>query len=375
MTNIAYLCIFFVMNKDELFMKKAIELAKKAKNKTCPNPLVGAVIVKEGKIIGQGYHKKAGLPHAEVEAINSVKDRNQLKDATIYVNLEPCNHYGRTPPCSLAIINSGIKRVVIGMRDINKKASGGIERLKGAGIDVKVGVLEDEAKKLNEVFIENTLNRKPFFIMKAAMLLNGCIAVKGGVSQWITSEKARRFSHRLRGTNSAVLVGINTIIMDDPLLTCRIKGYRQPKRVVLDMNLKIPISAKIFSEYPNNIYIITSKNSDDAKKRILRAMDVNIVECDTENGEFNPADLSEKLLENEICSCIVEGGSRTHGYFLKNKLYNKAYLLYAPKITGSYGAFNVAGFDAPKDLNEAIKLIDTKCKKIGDDILFEGYFK
>ena len=355
-------------------MRRAIELAKKAKGRTCPNPLVGAVIVKNGKIIGEGYHKRAGLPHAEVEAINSVKGKNLLKGATIYVNLEPCNHYGKTPPCSIAIIKSGIKRVVIGMRDVNEKARGGVERIKSAGIDVKVGVLEDDARKLNEVFIENMVNKKPFFIMKAAMFLNGCISAKGGLSKWITSEKSRKLVHRLRGLNSAVLVGINTILMDDPLLTCRVRGYKQPKRVVLDKNLRIPLTANIFSKYPENIYIVTSKQSDDAKKRVLRAMDVNIIECELNGYEFDPKDLSKKLLENEICSCLVEGGSRTHGYFLKHKLYNKAYLFYAPKITGSYGAFNVAGFEAASTPDDAIRLNEVKCKSIDGDILIEGYF-
>ena len=362
------------MNTDEFFMKRAIELAKKGRGKTCPNPMVGAVIVKNGQIIGEGHHKKAGLPHAEVEAINSVKDKTLLNGATLYVNLEPCNHYGRTPPCSLAIIQSGIKRVVIAMRDVNEQAKGGIERLKEAGIEVEVGVLENEAKRLNEVFIENITYKKPFFTMKAAMFLNGCISVKGGISKWITSEKSRRLVHRLRGLHNAVLVGINTVIMDDPLLTCRIKGYRQPKRVVLDKNLKIPITANIFSKYPENIYIITSKAADNAKKRVLEAMDVNIIECKVRNGEFDPDELSKKLLENDICSCLVEGGSRTHGYFLKHKLYNKAYLFYAPKISGSYGAFNVAGFEAPKSPSDAIALKETVCKKIGEDLLIEGCF-
>ncbi len=355
-------------------MKRAIELAKRAKGKTCPNPLVGAVIVKNGKVIGEGYHKRAGLPHAEVEAINSVKNKKLLKGATLYVNLEPCNHFGRTPPCSIAIIKSGIKRVVIGMRDVNEQARGGIERLKNSGIEVQTGILEKEAKKLNEVFIENIVNKRPFYVMKAAMLLNGCISVKGGTSKWITSEKSRRIVHRLRGTHSAVLVGINTILMDDPLLTCRIRGYKQPKRVVLDTNLKIPVTANIFSKYAENIYIVTSAQSDQAKKRVLEAMDVNIIECKLKNDEFDPVDLSKKLLEREICSCLVEGGSRTHGYFLKHRLYSKAYLFYAPKITGSYGAFNVAGFEAPKDLSEAINLKYTTCKKIKEDILIEGYF-
>ncbi len=359
---------------DEIFMNRAISLAKKATGKTCPNPLVGAVIVKNVKIIGEGYHKKCGMPHAEVEAINSVKNKDDLKGATIYVNLEPCNHYGKTPPCSLAIEQSGIKRVVIGMLDVNKKASGGAEYLKSRGINVESGILEDKAKKLNEIFIENVANKKPFFIMKAAMLLNGAIAVKGGVSKWITSEKALRFSHKLRGVYDAVGVGINTIIMDDPLLTCRIKGYKQPKRVIFDANLRIQTSATLFSKYSNNIYIVTSRYAEGSKKRVLKAMGINIVECDIQNGEFDPVDLSHKLLENDICSCVIEGGSRTHGYFLKHGLYNKAYLFYAPKICGSYGAFNVVGSDAPSDLNNVNMLNDIHCKNIGKDILIEGYF-
>ncbi|WP_051904534.1 bifunctional diaminohydroxyphosphoribosylaminopyrimidine deaminase/5-amino-6-(5-phosphoribosylamino)uracil reductase RibD [Hippea jasoniae] len=362
------------MTDDEIFMSKALKLAKKAKGKTCPNPMVGAVIVKNSKIIAEGYHKKAGKPHAEVEAINSVKDKSLLKGATMYVTLEPCNHYGRTPPCSLAIIKSGIKRVVIAMKDPNKTASGGIERLKKAGIEVKVGVLEEKAKKLNEVFIENITNKKPFYIMKAAMLLNGLIALKGGNSKWITNPSSRRFAHRLRGTHSAILVGINTILMDDPLLTCRIKGYRQPKRVILDANLKTPVSANIFSVYPDNIIIITSPNAPEAKKRVLEATGATIVECKTKNGEFDKDHLNKLLLELEICSVVVEGGSRTHGYFLKHRLYNKAYLFFAPKLSGSYGAFNAVGSEAVKSPRDAVKLSNISCKYIDNDILIEGYF-
>ncbi len=361
-------------NADEIFMKRAILLAKRAIGRVCPNPLVGAVIVKNGVVVGEGYHKKSGMPHAEIEAINSVKHQDDLKNATIYVNLEPCNHYGKTPPCSLAIEKSGIKRVVIGMLDINKEASGGAKYLKSKGIEVEVGVLEDDARKLNEVFIENIDNRKPFFVMKAAMLLNGSIAVKGGVSKWITSQKALRFSHRLRGMYDAVGVGINTIMMDDPLLTCRIGNYKQPKRVVFDMNLRIPISSAIFGKYLHNVYIVTSSYADNTKKRILKAMNIKTIECDVKNGEFEPEHLCNALLENDICSCVIEGGSRTHGYFIKYGLYNKAYLFYAPKITGSYGAFNVVGSDAPSDLSNVSKLKDVNCKMIGEDILVEGYF-
>ncbi len=359
---------------DEIFMQRAISLAKRAIGRTCPNPLVGAVIVKNGVVIGEGYHKKAGMPHAEIEAMNSVANKEDLNGATMYVNLEPCNHYGKTPPCSVAIEKSGIGRVVIAMLDINKKASGGAEYLRSKGIDVVVGVMENEARRLNEVFIENMKNKKPFFVMKAAMLLNGSIAVKGGVSKWITSQKALRFSHRLRGIYDAVGVGINTIIMDDPLLTCRIGNYKQPKRVVFDMNLRIPISSSVFGKYPNNVYIVTSEFAEGAKKRVLKAMNINILECDVKNGEFEPEGLCDVLLENDICSCVIEGGSRTHGYFIKNNLYNKAYLFYAPKISGSYGAFNVVGSDAPLSLSDVSVLKKVSCNMVGEDILVEGYF-
>ncbi len=367
--------MYFVnMNQDELFMRHAVQLAKKARGKTSPNPMVGAVITKNGQIIGEGYHKKAGLPHAEIEAMNSVKNKDDLTGATIYVNLEPCNHFGRTPPCSEAIIKSGIKRVVIGMRDPNLKARGGAERLKQNGIEVKIGVLEKDVNRLNEIFITNITKLKPFFVMKAAMLLNGNIAVKGGVSKWITSEKSLRFSHKLRGLYDAVIVGINTVIMDDPMLTCRIRGYKQPKRVILDANLRIPLSSKLFSKYPNNIYIITNHNRQENKIRTLLAMGANIIECDTEKGVFIPEKLSQALLQYDICSALVEGGSRAHGYFLTNSLYDKAYLFYAPKITGSYGAFNVVGADAPYDLEHVHNLKNAKCRDVGDDFLIEGYF-
>ncbi len=359
---------------DEAFMRRAISLAKRAVGRTCPNPLVGAVVVKNGEIIGEGYHKKAGMPHAEVEAINSVRNRDDLKGATIYVNLEPCNHYGRTPPCSKLIQKSGISRVVIAMLDVNSKASGGAQYLRDNNIEVTVGVLEDEARKLNEVFIENIENKKPFFVMKAAMLLNGSIAVKGGVSKWITSEKALKFSHRLRGIYDAVGVGINTVIMDDPLLTCRTGSYKQPKRVIFDANLRIPISSALFSKYQDNIYVVTSRFAEDSKKRVLKAMDINTIECDMKNGEFDPDDLCKQLLSNDICSCVIEGGSRTHGYFIKNRLYNKAYLFYAPKIAGSYGAFNVVGGDAPSNLSDVSTIKDIDCRKIGEDIMIKGYF-
>ncbi|MGB9745200.1 MAG: bifunctional diaminohydroxyphosphoribosylaminopyrimidine deaminase/5-amino-6-(5-phosphoribosylamino)uracil reductase RibD [Desulfurella sp.] len=362
------------MDKDELFMKKAIELAKKGLYKTCPNPAVGAVIVKDGKIIGKGYHKKAGTDHAEVVAIKSVKDKTMLDGATMYVTLEPCNHYGKTPPCSIAILNSNIKRVVIGMLDVNKTASGGAEFLKSHGIEVVSGILEKECRDLNKIFITNITKQRPFYAMKAAMLLNGCISIKGGVSKYITSTKSLEYVHRLRSRYNGVLVGINTVLMDDPLLNCRLKRCGQPKRIVLDAFLKIPLSARIFGFEPQNIYIATSVSSDSNKKSILKSMGVNILECASTSDGIDLIDLSKKLLEKDICSVLVEGGSRIHGSFLNANLYDKVHLFYAPKITGSYGAFNVIGSQAASDFSEVKNLKDYNCKKIGDDIIIEGYF-
>jgi diaminohydroxyphosphoribosylaminopyrimidine deaminase/5-amino-6-(5-phosphoribosylamino)uracil reductase len=362
------------VNEDEMFMKKAIELAKKGLYKTCPNPAVGAVIVKDGKIIGKGYHKKAGLDHAEVVAIKSVSDKSLLNGATMYVTLEPCNHYGKTPPCSLAILNSQIKRVCIGMLDVNKTASGGAQFLKEKGLDVTVGCLEEECRKLNEIFITNVTKQRPFYAMKAAMLLNGCISIKGGVSRYITSKESLEYVHRLRSRYNGILVGINTILMDDPLLNCRINRCSQPKRIVLDAFLKIPLSAKIFTFDPTNIYIATTASSDLNKKSILQSMGVNIVECALSGDGIDLFDLSKKLLERNICSVLVEGGSRVHGSFLNANLYDKAHLFYAPKITGSYGAFNVIGSQAASDFSEVKNLKTYTCKKIGNDIMIEGDF-
>ncbi len=363
------------MGKDEFFMSKAINLAKRSFYKTSPNPLVGAIIVKNGRVLGKGYHKKFGMPHAEIEAIRSVKNKQELKGATLYVNLEPCNHHGKTPPCSEAIIESGIGRVVIGMRDPNPVARGGVERLRDASIDVEVGVLERECRKLNEVFITNVVHERPFFVMKAAMLLNGAIAVKGGVSKWITSQESLRYAQRLRGMYDGVLVGVNTIIMDDPMLTCRLRGYKQPRRIVLDTNLRVPVSAKIFAKFPENVYVLCSDHSDDKKRKTLMAMGVNVVVLKDRKGVFDPVNLSRRLFELGIYSVLVEGGSRVHGYFVDNKMYDKAYLFFAPRICGSYGSFNVVGSEAPSSLGAAEKLIEATCKRVGDDFLLEGYFK
>lgn len=354
-------------------MSRAIQLAKKAIGKTCPNPVVGAVIVKDGEIIGEGYHRKVGLSHAEAEAIKSVKDKTKLLGSTMYVTLEPCNHYGRTPPCTLAILNSGINRVVVALEDPNPRSSHGIDVLKQKGIETKIGVLEKEARELNEVFITNIDKKRPFYALKAAMTLNGLIAVRGGNSQWITGEKARLHAHFLRSNYTAVLVGINTVHMDDPLLTCRLKGKtRQPFRIILDTFLKISLSSKIFSIYPRKILIACGKEADSDKQRKMRAMSAKIIKCKAKDGRIDLHDLSQKLFSLNICSVLIEGGSLVHGSFVKEGLVDKCFLFYGPILCGSHGAFNAIGCDAPDSLSQAPRLTDIKCRMFGEDILVEG---
>ncbi|MCD6223760.1 MAG: bifunctional diaminohydroxyphosphoribosylaminopyrimidine deaminase/5-amino-6-(5-phosphoribosylamino)uracil reductase RibD [Deltaproteobacteria bacterium] len=358
---------------DKRYMSRAIGLARKAMGKTCPNPVVGAVIVKNGKIIGEGYHKKAGLPHAEIEAVKSVKDKTKLLGSTMYVTLEPCSHYGRTPPCTLAILNSGIRRVVAATSDPNPESSHGMEVLRQKGIETEIGVLEKEARKLNEVFITNVRKKRPFYALKAAMTLNGLIAVRGGNSQWITGEKARLHVHFLRSIYNAILVGINTIHMDDPLLTCRFKKkIRQPFRIVLDTFLKISPSSKIFSVYPRKIIIICGEETDSDKQKKIRATGAKIIKCKVKDGRVDLHDLSQKLLSLDICSVMVEGGSLVHGSFIKEKLIDRCFLFYGPMLCGSHGGFNAIGCDAPDNLSQALKLTDIRCRMFDEDILVEG---
>jgi len=365
-------CIFKNMD-DEKYMRRAIQLAKKAMGKTCPNPVVGAVIVKDGEIIGEGYHRRAGFPHAEVEAIRSVKDKRKLLGSTMYVTLEPCNHYGRMPPCTLAILNSGIKRVVVAMEDPNPQSSHGTATLREKGIETKIGVLEREARELNEVFITNINKKRPFYALKAAMTLNGLIAVRGGNSQWITGEEARLYVHFLRSNFNAVLVGINTVHMDDSLLTCRLKKrVRQPFRIVLDAFLKISLSSRIFSAYPRKILIVCGEEISDEKQKKVRATGARIIKCKSKNGRIDLHDLSQKLLSLNICSVLVEGGSLVHGSFIKEGLVDKCFLFYGPLLCGSHGGFNAVGCDAPSSLSQALRLRDIKCRMLGEDILVEG---
>ncbi|MFH1541179.1 MAG: bifunctional diaminohydroxyphosphoribosylaminopyrimidine deaminase/5-amino-6-(5-phosphoribosylamino)uracil reductase RibD [Elusimicrobiota bacterium] len=361
---------------DRKYMQLAIKLAKKGAGKASPNPMVGCVIVKDGKIISKGYHKYFGGHHAEVEALKkclsnnnslrgdvSMADRPSLitKGATMYVNLEPCCHYNKkTPPCIPQIINSGIKKIVIALKDPNEFVSGkGIKQLQKNNVKCEIGILEDEAKKLNEVYIKYIKTKTPFVILKMAYSLDGKTKTKTGDSKWISSEKSRRIVHKVRTNVDAVLVGIGTVLKDNPCLTLHGTG-KNPTRIVLDDKLKTPFDSNILNAEAKTI-IATSKNSDKNKKEKLKKMGIGIIELPSKNNFLDIKKLLSKLGEIEISSLLVEGGETIAQSFLREKLVDKIMFFICPIIINDY----------PK-IKKAIKLKNVSLAKVDGDFLFES---
>jgi diaminohydroxyphosphoribosylaminopyrimidine deaminase/5-amino-6-(5-phosphoribosylamino)uracil reductase len=361
------------MDIDEVYMKRALSLAIKANWKTSPNPMVGAVLVKDGKVISEGYHKKAGLPHAEAEAI--MKAKEFVKGATLYVNLEPCCHRNkRTPPCTDIIINSGIKRVVIAMRDPNPMVSGkGIELLKKNKIEIKEGVLEKEAKILNEFYIKYITTKKPFVILKIAMTLDGKIATPTGESKWITSEESRQFVHKVRSKVDAILTACGTVLKDNPKLTSRIKGGKDPIRVIIDPELKIPLDYHVYNPPPKTITVVKKENLTEEKANILIDKGIDIITFDSDKVDLSW--LMEELGKRSIISVMIEGGSSLNSYAIKYNIVDKLMLFMAPKIIGGKDSYPCIGGNFYKRLAEAYEIENLSIKKLSKDILIEGYFK
>ncbi len=362
---------------DEKYMKLALRLAIKAKGRTSPNPLVGAVIVKNDRIVGRGYHRKAGRPHAEINALNMTGER--AKGATLYLNLEPCAHFGKTPPCTKRIISSGIKEVVIAMIDPNPLNCGnGVKELRKAGIEVKVGVLEKEARKINEAYTKYITTKKPFVILKTAMSLDGKIATKTGVSKWITNEKSRKYVHKLRSEADAILVGVETVLKDDPRLTSRVKGKglrvkdKKPFRVVVDSRVRIPLGARVLNKEAPTI-IATTKFAPKRKTEALRKKGIEILVIKDRDKKVNLKELLKRLGELEITSLLVEGGGKINASFLENGLVDKVLFFIAPKIIGGEEALTPVEGEGIKKIKDAIKLKDINIKRFGEDVLIEGY--
>lgn len=357
------------MSEDELYINTALTLAKKGLSFTNPNPLVGAVIVKKGKVLSSGYHHQAGLPHGEIDALNSLK--KSAEGATLYVNLEPCCFFGKTPPCADAVIRSGISKVVCSTLDPNPKVSGkGVKKLRENGIAVTVGILEEEAKKLNETYFTYQTKKRPFIVLKFAQSLDGKLATFSGDSKWITNQRSRDFARSLRANFQGILVGINTILNDDPHLGVRKKGFKDPVRIILDNDLKIPLNAQVLRD--NNVIIATTKKADQKKLKILQEKNIQVLIF---NGENIPLDkLIRKLYDLEIISVLVEGGGEVLGSFIDKKMFDKVFIFIAPILIGGKKAKTIGG-QGVYQIQDALKLNKITLKKIKEDLLITGYYK
>lgn len=359
------------------YMRRALELAKKGEGYTNPNPLVGAVIVKDGKIIGEGYHEKYGGNHAEVNAfLNATED---VKGATMYVTLEPCSHYGKTPPCANKIVEKGIKKVVIANKDPNDKVSGrGISILKENGIEVVIGVLEEESRELNEIFFKYITTKIPFCILKTAMTLDGKIATKTGDSKWITSEDSRKYVHKLRHKVSAVMVGIGTVLEDDPYLTTRLDvglGV-DPIRIIVDTKARIPLEAKVINIKSNTRTIIaTTELAAIEKVKVLKDKGVEVIICPLKNNKVDLNYLTKVLGEQGIDSILIEGGSELNFSAIESGIVDKVNIFIAPKLIGGNTAKTPIGGLGIELMKDAVMLKNIDIHKFGDDIIIESYLR
>lgn len=357
-------------------MRKALRMAAKGSGKTSPNPAVGAVIVRDDKIIASGYHKKAGENHAEVDVLSNLKEKIRSDDV-MYVTLEPCNHQGKTPPCTSAIIKSGIKNVVVGMRDPNPSVKGGgVDYLRSKGINVKTGVLEKECEQFLESFTKYTRTGRPFVIGKSALTLDGWTATSTGHSKWVTGEKARQFVHRLRSKVDAIMVGIGTVIADDPLLTSRLnqgKG-RDPHRIIVDTHLRMPHNARLLNDESKAFnYIVVNENVDQRLVERIESANTIIIKCPLRDGQIDLDAMLDILGKKAITSILFEGGAGLMGSMIAERLVDKFLIFKAPKILGGSDGIPMVMGKGPVSMSESINLKNINVKKYGDDILISGY--
>ncbi len=363
------------MDVDDRFMWMALDLARQGRGRTSPNPLVGAVVVQDTEVVGTGYHQAAGSPHAEIIALKKAGER--AKGATLYVNIEPCSHQGRTGPCAEVIVDAGIGRVVAAMEDPNPLVSGrGFARLREAGIKVKEGVLEEKARRLNEVFIKYITTGLPFVGIKVAMSLDGKIGTMTGESHWITGEKSRQFVHRLRDQSDVIMVGIETVLKDDPRLTTRFESGegKDPLRVIVDSTARLPLDARVV-ENPSSagtILAVTDHAPPD-KCRALEERGVEILTLPALEERVDLTYLLKKLAERELTTVLVEGGGTLNYSLLENSLVDKLFVFIAPLLIGgarSPTAFAGAGIES---LKKAWAVEDIEMKQFERDLLLIGY--
>ncbi|BEU88102.1 bifunctional diaminohydroxyphosphoribosylaminopyrimidine deaminase/5-amino-6-(5-phosphoribosylamino)uracil reductase RibD [Selenomonas sp. TAMA-11512] len=356
---------------DEDYMREALTLAANARGRTSPNPLVGAVVVKNDRIVGAGWHRKAGTPHAEVHALRMAGDL--AKGATLYVSLEPCSHQGRTGPCAVAVRDAGIRRVVIAMQDSNPKVAGqGISLLREAGIEVVCGVMEAEARALNAFYLTWMEKGRPYILLKTAMTLDGKIQTATGESRWITGEPARQRVHAWRDVYDSILVGIGTVLADDPSLTTRLPAGagRNPLRVILDSGARTPLTAKAVTDGAAPTLIVVSEAAPAERIEALKAAGSEVIVCGKTRVDI--ARLLQELAKRDIVSVLLEGGATVNFAFLEAGLVDAVAAFIAPKLVGGETALTPVGGRGIGSLADAVALTDVTMEAVGEDVLLCG---
>lgn len=363
------------LNQDELFMQHALDLAAKALGRTSPNPAVGAVIVRGRQIIGEGFHHRAGLPHAEIEALRHMQ--GTAKGATLYVNLEPCAHHGRTPPCTEAVVAAGFKRVVVGMVDPNPRVRGqGLRRLRRAGIEVTSGVLREQCERLNEDFATFIRTGMPMVTLKLAASLDGRIATASGDSKWISGELSRRLVHELRNRVDAIVVGAETIRIDDPQLTCRVRGGRDPLRVILDGHFSIHPAARVCTQKSTarTLIVTTEESGRRPKRKLLEKQGVEVLCLPGEQGKVHFAPLLQELGKRGLKHVLIEGGGQVAAAALTEGVVNKVMFFYGPKLLGGESRPMIGPLGVDR-VAAGLKLHTIELHRLRDDVLVTGYIE
>lgn len=360
---------------DSDYMAMALELAAQGAGGVSPNPMVGAVVVKEGRVVGQGFHQAAGGPHAEVLALEAAGPG--AAGATLYVTVEPCNHYGRTPPCTAAILKAGVKRVVVAMADPNPEVKGGGNAfLQSRGVAVTCGVHEKAARQLNEIFISFCRTRRPFVVLKMAATLDGRIATRTGDARWVTGEAARGRVHRLRHAMDAIMVGVGTIAADDPRLTARLAegGGIDPVRIVLDTHLRMSKRARVLNlSSPAPTYVVCGPEAGDMDRRRLSSSGAHILDAPLKKDRIDLDALMTQLGGMGITSLLIEGGAQVAGSALAADIVDKVVLFYAPKILGGDDGVPMCRGQGPAFMKEAMAIHDMTVSRVGEDIMVQGY--
>ena len=362
------------MEQDRQYMKMALELAQKGMGFTAPNPMVGAVIVKNGRVIGQGYHRKYGELHAEREALAACTE--EPEGASIYVTLEPCCHYGKQPPCVNAILEAGIRRVIIGSSDPNPLVAGkGIRILKDHGIEVTENILKEECDKLNEAFFYYIQNKKPYVVMKYAMTMDGKIAAYTGESKWVTGEAARIHVQEQRLKYTGIMVGVGTVLADDPMLTCRLENSRNPVRIICDSHLRTPLTSKIVRTAETIPTILASSSKDQQKIKNYEELGCQVLYVPEKNGHIDLNRLMELLGAAKIDSILLEGGGSLNWSALESGIVQKVQTYIAPKLFGGEEAKTPVEGKGFPDPASAVLLKNSEMIRLGDDFLIESEVK